>query len=231
MEWYAESHSRHAGVCYSPVCAADSVEENKARVMETSTIVFTQWLSLLSETFTGPSQHSVIELSCSVFLFLIFFIFLGYDSGECWANLLCKTETGSPAHFCPSPLHRVCHVRNAVTGSQQGVLYVFCVHEGWWIQCSLNGFDKMHMAKTSSHFYNKILDSNQYNTFKLLYVGVFCLTKTVWSHGDWQEPAANQGREWLRGRFSKAQPIITTYVKFCYFTNYRCGSLNSVLLQ
>lgn len=39
-------------------------------VMEASTIVFTQWLSLLSETSAGPTSHPVIERSCSFMMIL-----------------------------------------------------------------------------------------------------------------------------------------------------------------
>lgn len=167
--WWSETQSnisRHAGVCSNPVCAADSVGENM--VMEASTIVFTQWRSLLSEMSAGPAHHSVRERSCS-------FIVILEDVEQ---NLLCKTETGSPVSLrSPHPPCCLWQVWNAVTGFRHRCL----VYHKSILGPSLWPRRVMDSMFTEWLWWNahrkellSLLHSSRYNTFKLLYAGMCC---------------------------------------------------------
>lgn len=70
-------------------------------------------------------------------------MFFYYDSGARWANLLCKTETGSPVEFCPSPYAARGRCEMPLQGFDNVVLYV--IHACWGAFCVSTKGDRYSM--------------------------------------------------------------------------------------
>lgn len=96
-------------------------------VMEASTIVFTQWLYFLSETFKRPAHHSMIGLSCS------FIMILGHVEQNYSVRLKLAHRFGSalPPTLCMAGVKCRYRVSTVVTYmSYKHVRGLLCIQEG-----------------------------------------------------------------------------------------------------